>query len=339
MNKDLLVNRITSGILRCSFVDRFNNKTVFVVKAADAAIRYEAEEVYEEALEQAQDDGMFDEDGIFKFLIKNKLWNQDKQLMLEGIPSKLEDMKVRLFELTFKSNERKTIKRQIELLKQEYEKLYTERHAYNHATAIGYATLSKNYFLLSNTLYFNGALVNPLTEDLSNKVFAAIGKNRIDEKTMRELARTDPWRSLWNIGKTDVFGCPASCFTEEQKALCLWSKMYDNVYEHSESPVDYIIEDDDMLDGWFICQKRKRESNMAQKEGDGLLSKNMARADEVYLVADSIEDARKIEALNAPMSKIIKAQRANTIGKKGEVKEAELPDRIQQQIIGGNQYG
>ncbi len=337
-NKELLVNRVCSGILRCPIFDRYNKKSLFILKPPTSEIKYEAEEVYQEALEEAEIDEMCTEQDIVKMLVERGLWNNDKELMLEGIPKQIDTLKVQLFELTFKSNERKTIRRQLELLRKEYEKLFVERHGYDQFTRHGYANLSKNYFIIANTLYYNEQKVNPITDDLLNNIFGYINTNRINENTFRELARTDPWRSMWSISKSEVFGCPSSCFTEEQKSICLWSRMYDNVYEHSDCPNESIINDDDMLDGWFIAQRRKREAQLAQKEGEELLGDRLKNADEVYLVVDSIEDARKVEALNNTMGKITKAQRSNVIQKQGEVKEADLPDRKQQQISGGNPH-
>ena len=40
---------------------------------------------------------------------------------------------------------------------------------------------------------------------------------------------------------------------------CYMVKVYDNVHESMDAPTDRVIEDDDMLDGWFKVQSRKRK--------------------------------------------------------------------------------
>jgi hypothetical protein len=335
-NKNLIVARILSGIIRCHIYDNRNNKKLFVVKSPSPEIRYEAEEVYQEALEQAIEDEMLDDESMLSYLFEHQLWSADQDAMFEQIPKQIEDLKVKLFELTFKGNERQAVRRQIKALNTEYEKLSIKRYALYQNTQEGYANMAKNYFMLSKTLYYENELVRYIPDNLMSEIFACLAKSKPDEKTMREISRTEPWRSTWTLGKDRVFGCPPSCFSDEQKSLCLWSRMYDNVYEHPEAPHESVISDDDMLDGWFLTQRRRREEDMAKKQGDELISERMKKADEIYLVVDNIEDAKKVEMKNSTMGKITKAQRNNKIREKGVVKEADLPDRMQQKLLGGN---
>ena len=44
----------------------------------------------------------------------------------------------------------------------------------------------------------------------------------------------------------------------DQKNILILSRMYDNVQESLDCPADDIMQDDDMLDGWFIHQKNKK---------------------------------------------------------------------------------
>ena len=99
-------------------------------------------------------------------------------------------------------------------------------------------------------------------------ILSKINEHRIDESEYRDLARNEPWRSYWNIAKSSVFGIPVIDFSEEQKTLCVWSKVYDNVYESSECPPENCINDDDYLDSWFIIQRRKRKQVNKNKVGE-----------------------------------------------------------------------
>ena len=42
--------------------------------------------------------------------------------------------------------------------------------------------------------------------------------------------------------------------------------MYDNIQEAAETPSEDVINDDDVLDGWFIVQRKKREVESAQND-------------------------------------------------------------------------
>ena len=86
-----------------------------------------------------------------------------------------------------------------------------------------------------------------------------------------------------------------------------------------------VVEDDDLLDGWLILENRKREEE--RKGGDD--DKNKSGTTEVFVPVDTIEDARRVNALNDANAKLIKRERASRLAQKGVVKEQELPDARQ----------
>jgi hypothetical protein len=142
------------------------------------------------------------------------------------------------------------------------------------------------------------------------------------------LARTEPWKSIWIAGKTEssVFGKPSSELTEEQKAIVLWSRMYDSVYENPKCPPDFIINDDDTLDGWLITQNRKRESEVKGAYGEQHLGKVGKDGAEVYIPVQSAKDAQRGEEMNDARARIIKRQRMAAVKSKGSIKEQYMPD-------------
>ena len=89
----------------------------------------------------------------------------------------------------------------------------------------------------------------------------------LGESEIRELARSEPWKSIWSSSKNEgvLFGKRAIELSEEQKHLIMWSTMYDSIGESPDSPSDKIIADDDMLDGWLILQRREREHNKKEQ--------------------------------------------------------------------------
>ena len=95
-----------------------------------------------------------------------------------------------------------------------------------------------------------------------------------------------------------------------------------------ESPPDKVIQDDDLLDGWLILQNRKREKERVEKEMDKKIGKNKG-AQEVYIMAETTEEAQKVEMLNNAMTKGIKKQRQKMVDKHGEIQEQHLPDAKQ----------
>ena len=163
-------------------------------------------------------------------------------------------------------------------------------------------------------------------------VFKVYLSAQIREEIIRELARTEPWRSYWGAAKTEgsIFGKSASQLNSEQRSLINWSKFYDSIQEHMEAPSEDVIQDDDLLDGWLIIQNRKRERDKLEKEIDKKIGKNKG-AQEVYVMADSQEHAEKINSLNTRMVRgIVKGRekQMDAAGEKG-VSEQDLSDAKQ----------
>ena len=82
--------------------------------------------------------------------------------------------------------------------------------------------------------------------------------------------------------------------------------MYDNVYENTDSPDDDVIQDDDCLDGWFIVQRRKYETEKTRRETEDLLGNSkIANSQEVFIMAPDQEAANKLYDLNDPVARSV----------------------------------
>ena len=104
--------------------------------------------------------------------------------------------------------------------------------------------------------------------------------------------------------------------------------MYDNIQESMDCPPDEVIEDDDMLDGWLLVQKKKREQEQAENEVANKTSNNkIANSDEIFVMAGTQEDANKINSSNTYHNQQIKKQRMQIVRQKGEAKDLDFPDQ------------
>ena len=89
--------------------------------------------------------------------------------------------------------------------------------------------------------------------------------------TVESCARTDPWRSVWLMkDQVKLFANNDRELSHDQKNILVWSSMYDNIQESMDCPTEDVINDDDLLDGWFIVQKRKRDEEKAKSEVDNM---------------------------------------------------------------------
>jgi hypothetical protein len=104
--------------------------------------------------------------------------------------------------------------------------------------------------------------------------------------------------------------------------------MYDSIQEASEPPESFVIDDDDMLDGWLLLQ--------SSDKGEERINSKISRAQEQYILANNISEAKEIENRNSPDIKRIKAQRQKALEEKGELNESELPDVKKKLMIEAN---
>lgn len=326
--RELTLYRIMMGKLKCTLFDKFGKEYKLILVEPSIDTLYEAQIIYEDSLKEALAEEVYDEKEYFKFLIENKYWTLDEEKEFEKIPTQIEDLKVDLYNAFAKSNTRKMIKAEIEGRRKRYNILLDKRHKYDYLSAHGIASMAKTYYLTACTSIIDNSPYKIQYEDsnlILDNILSYKTKFRIDEKTLRDLARNDPWRSYWSCG--NVFGKPAIELTEDQRNLLLVSKMYDNVGQSSEAPHDSVIDDDDMLDGWIIKQRRKRQAEQAKVEGEGHLGERVAQSATIFLPAETEEDIKRINDMNSPAAQMIKTQRMLELNKKGEMKEEEFFDQ------------
>jgi len=107
----------------------------------------------------------------------------------------------------------------------------------------------------------------------------------------------------------------------------IWSRMYDNVHESPDCPSEEVINDDDMLDGWFSIQASKRKDAIMESELESKLSNSkIANSQEIFLMADSKQDAENINQMNTHQARMIKKQRFNQLQKRGQMDQNQFQD-------------
>jgi len=113
--------------------------------------------------------------------------------------------------------------------------------------------------------------------------------------------------------------------------------MYENSRESPDCPPDEVFEDDDVFDGWMISERRKMEEEKKKRRTEKSLPGKLDKAQEVFLMAGSKEEAENIYDLNDHENRQIIKERNQFIqysNKKGdkEIAVTKLPD-IQRDII------
>lgn len=326
--RELLIARICSGSISVKLDDK-----KCLIRNPSLTQNYIAQEIYHECLREAAFDGAYSDKELLDMLYKYGLWDKDSNTALTNLPKEVDELKLKMYTNLFRSHERNTLRKALNKAKQALAELTTTRNKYNHLSCSGLAALARTRYLVSVSFYTRDTEqridFDSLPSQRFNEALKVYGESRLLEKTYRELARTDPWRSTWSCRKseTGIFGVAAINYTEEQKNLVCWSEMYDSIYGHAECPPDSVIDDDDLLDGWMVKQRRLREKSTTQQSSEELISNEKIRnSSEVYLIADTAEDARRIDELNDERSAAIKKQRFAKLRQDGVVNELDMPD-------------
>lgn len=308
--REFLIDRIVSGKIRIKLEEE---KYVFTWPDSDT--KYEASELYESILKNST---CLTDDEILQFLYNIDYWTEEEEHLLNsGLQKDIENFKVYMYENYRNESLVEHYRLMIKTANEKYDSLYSKRHIYDYLSAEGLAKFAKQIFILERC-------ISPQITDI-NSMLSSYNESMITEDSMREIAKSEPWRTIWNCHQKAGTLFPSS-LTEEQKRLVFWSSLYDNIYENADLPEE-ILNDDDLVDGFLIKRRRDREVEQNNKLFEStILNDKHAGAGEIFIPAYNKKDIQRIESLNDQNAKIIKKSRLETIKKHGEVSEAELPD-------------
>ena len=337
--RELYTSRICSGKVKI-------NKMYYKTPSQEEF--YDIHEEYFRLKDEALSMGLFPSSEHFLWLCDNKFWSKKEEDLYKDLLKELDNMKVNLFQNFYKNTEKKILKTKLKLIKEEIDKLHNKKHLMDHLSVDHYVRVNKLKLTVGIGLYKDNKKVfrslshvkNTSKSQIIEDAFLYLLNEKITESQYRDLARNDPWKSLWSCREAGRVFDNILNITDEQRQLVLCSMMYENVYKHSECPSDDVVFDDDCLDGWMILQKRKRKAEEGKNVLDGILTnEKIKNSQEIFIVSDgSKEELEKIEAFNDPAALRAKKERFDFLAKKGEVEEQNMPDsqRKMREMINGN---
>lgn len=328
--RDILFNRIITGLTIIKEKDH-----EYLVRDPYPFDILIAQNYYQTIYNKLLLDGVPSELELMAMLIEKKLWSQDDENKIKDLQGNLKKLKKQLPGLEFKSNEKRQVELYIDHTKAEIIKLQNIKTTLLQSSAEYLARLDmykKHIFRLTfnmdeKRIWENWEAFMKDDDRLINRLInKAFFNPDIDAACIRDLARNEPWRSIW-VGANKVgnlFPKSMSQLTTYQRLLVSWSIIYDSAYESPDCPAQVIINDDDLFDDWLEQQADKRRG---ESMDDSFLSEKARNAQEVGIMVDTEEDARRVYRLNNPMSISKISSREKVIKEKGSVYEAALPDR------------
>lgn len=326
ITKDRYLAQIISG----EIIGKYKG-TEIVLRAATHRLRLRSFLIYDKAIEECRYENMLTREQAARLVIFHNIFPNGGDKEIASLEAQSDTLKLDMYD-NHLSNPAKTaaIRKSLRAAQTRIEILSSAKQSFDHLTIEGYAQLCQFSFIIENSLYdLAGKKIIEIDGQLLEFAQTLLLKNRIDVHTLRELARSEPWKS-YNVGEIDhLFGRPKVDLTDEQRNLLMYTEFYNNVYKHESCPSQMVINDDDLLDGWLISVKRENEAERKNKKD------NLPDADDVFIVAQSEEHRKHIDGLNDGEARKIKQNRQELIEKKGKVKEADLPDvkkELQKQV-------
>mgnify|MGYP003136123694 FL=1 len=321
--REYFVSRLRSGIV---FV-KLDGVTIHVKTPKIEDMIY-SDDVFLETFNECKKNGVQTEEEMNDWMLEKGFWSEEKEEKVKDLEKGIENLKVDIFESRANTKRVRDSRMLLRAAEKTLSKHLAEKNSMFPRTCEGVATEAKNIALFERCSYIGDELVDFEFLNIGS-LFYQYSKSHLTEPELREIARNDPWRLCWNVREhSSLFrNDPERELSADQKGLLLWARMYDNIQESMDCPTAEVIADDDMLDGWFIVQRRKNKQEKAQAEIENKLNEKVSNSDEVLVVTDSAREAEHIHSMNTPTSNAIRQQRMQHVKSQGRVEEEEFQDR------------
>jgi len=295
--------------------------------------RNRASILYQEILDDIKYDDMISWEQAKIISQRLGIWTSENDNALQSLSNMLDNLKLELFLNHYNPTKVKKLEKQIASLKKGIEKSNDNKYTLYAHTKEYYASNIKKDFLIGISIRDKNDKKIILPEDfwlcnnpLIEMFHSVINRGYISVAEIREIARSEPWRSMWLAQKGDSFGVKSVEWTETQRLLVSFSRMYDNVYESMDCPPDEVIANDDMLDGWFIKQSRERKEKQKEKSLEDKFGNFKDKDGQELFIAVRPEDITDVYNMNDAKGMSTIKSRNKQIKEQGEVKHQHLKD-------------
>jgi len=256
--------------------------------------------VYNNAYDLAYSDDVMDEEEVLDWMRAKGLWSYEDEQRVEGLEKDIENLKVGIYQARNNENRREHIRLGIRSGEEQMAQMLLKKNQYRENTCEGIAENAKWDWIVKNCTTLNEKKFDFESASVEY-VLSCFRESMLPESKIRELAQNEPWRCLWVVKEnsgTSLFYNHGE-LTLNQKNMIIWSKMYDNIQESMDCPNDDVIQDHDMLDGWFVLQRKKREKERAESEFEGSTSsEKIKNSSEIFVMAETGGDKDRVELMN-----------------------------------------
>lgn len=313
--KEYYINWIIADYTPFEFDDRS-----YFISTPSRSNRFLAERFFMSVYNDGINNGLYDRDGIAQLLVKNLIWNYEKESTLQRLIGDIDNIKVWIYENFNNHTKKKQFKQALKDTEEYITKLLIEKQTFDTYDASYVAGIAKQHYLMGSSIF--RAKDKPLfkkwwserDDEIVQYAYSVVSEYVLSDSDYRELARSTLWRNIWNSRRSagNLLGKSAVDLSIQQKQLIMWSNIYDNIYKNSECPSDDVFEDDDALDGWMILQRRKRDKDSNKQSVDkAIANPRIKNSGHIYIMCDPnispdviVDDPNKVYECNDMEGKI-----------------------------------
>ena len=276
--------------------------------------------IFDRSYSEAYRDEVMNQDDMLEWMVEQGVWSKKEDDRIEGLKKDIERCQIEIYNARNNRDKAEHIRIYIRAGEEQLVGLLSQQLEYYNNTIEGIANTEKAQWLIEHCTFLDGQPYD-FAEMSISYVYSSHRETLLQGGEIRELARNEPWKSLWmtrNDTGCDLFlDAKHRILNDNQKNLIVWSQMYDNIQESMDCPSNDVINDDDMLDGWFIVQSKKRDKERIESEFENSTkSDKIKNSDEVFVMAGSQADVGRIESMNDIGGRMTIKQREATMQRK-----------------------
>lgn len=312
--------------LLCNYVIVNINNIQLKVYHPSNTILYESAIIQNEIKKECIQHNVPSTNDMLDFMTGIGVWNYKKDKEIDILTKDIDELKIKIYQsflLDREVNKYRSILRNTE---KKLNDLLLEKSMFDSYTIEGISEYAKSQYIIEKCTKVDGKIYDWSSISIP-MVFMKLQLERISDKTLRFISHNDPWSTLYSTSKKlgKIFNFKN--ISQEQRRLISWSLMYDNIQKSHECPHQSVIDDDDMIDGWLILQRREIEQKQKQKRMESNISKKIATSDEIFFVVDSKEAAQKVYDMNSNEAKrVIENRKRKIKSSKTDIKYTDFED-------------
>ncbi len=342
--KERLISKINWGYIQVTVIIQDEGLVSLLLHPPTPKEQAQSALVYSTEFQRSILVGLPTENKILENLIIINRWSQNKEIEIEGLKKDIHTIRRGLLDFLFNTTKLENARSLLRRAEKALIERLNNKHILLQNSAEAQAEICQQRYLIGQiTETENGEKLWPTTKEFDecqdNELITQLcesffQKSRISISLIRELARSQQWRTYWDIAKNtnDLFDHSVSSWSLNQRELAYWSTIYDSVYGALERPSREIIEDDDLLDSWFIRQGEKIDSKV---QTDIAPKSNKPGRNEEFIMADR-DGAKRIYNMNDPKVRAQIKAKQKLLGQHGVIREQDMPDsqrEMRQQFV------